>query len=308
MPTDTGELGALEWLADAPMFIDAPYVAAFYDAILRPEHETLSIQLSERDLQKLEGQLGITVGAKMQVSNLIKALFPFLNAEASASAEGKAKLEKDKSKSKTVEFRPISTPQRQLVQLAIHYAIHQSHRVAFVNDISSDGKAWRSQDFITRTPRGLVFLNLPPKTMLIPLAAEVAEGKVVMIWDQFAERIRGDDTRCPKYAEAKPDVPPEETEKNRREFWSWLKRNFDADVAIKTVEDIIADNGRIWWIGYRMLLGGGATLHLHANGRTEYDTGVFAYRFIKRAFKHGIKIIGTMKSAPDMNVLAIFEC
>jgi hypothetical protein len=39
----------------------------------------------------------------------------------------------------------------------------------------------------------------------------------------------------------------------------------------------------------------------------KYDTGVFAYNFIKRGYKHGLRLIGTLKSEPDMNVLAIYE-
>jgi hypothetical protein len=38
-----------------------------------------------------------------------------------------------------------------------------------------------------------------------------------------------------------------------------------------------------------------------------YDTGTFAYNFIKRGYKHGIRLVGTLKSEPDMNVLAIYE-
>lgn len=62
------------------------------------------------------------------------------------------------------------------------------------------------------------------------------------------------------------------------------------------------------WIDYRVPLGPGMPyLHLHISGRGQYHTGTFAYQLVKRGFKHGLRIVGTMKSEPAMNVLAIFE-
>ena len=51
----------------------------------------------------------------------------------------------------------------------------------------------------------------------------------------------------------------------------------------------------------------GDSLHLHVHSFEKYDTGDLAYNFVKRGFKHGIRIVGTLKSEPDMNVLAIYE-
>jgi hypothetical protein len=39
----------------------------------------------------------------------------------------------------------------------------------------------------------------------------------------------------------------------------------------------------------------------------DYDTGVFAYNFVKRGFSHGLRLVGTLKAGTDVNVLAIFE-
>ena len=41
--------------------------------------------------------------------------------------------------------------------------------------------------------------------------------------------------------------------------------------------------------------------------RGDYATGIFAYNFINRGLKHGLRLVGTLKSEPDLNVLAIFE-
>jgi hypothetical protein len=74
------------------------------------------------------------------------------------------------------------------------------------------------------------------------------------------------------------------------------------------VEAAATQHGRIHWIDYRLpLTQDGDTLHLHICPAGKYDTGVFAYNFIKRGFKHGARLVGTLKSEPDMNVLAIYE-
>lgn len=74
------------------------------------------------------------------------------------------------------------------------------------------------------------------------------------------------------------------------------------------VENAASKNGRIKWIDYRLPISHeGDTIHLHVCPNGDYDTGVFAYNLIKRGFKHGLRLVGTLKSEPDMNVLAIFE-
>ncbi len=41
---------------------------------------------------------------------------------------------------------------------------------------------------------------------------------------------------------------------------------------------------------------------LKAEG-SRHDTGVFAYNFVPRGFNYGLRIVGTLKSGPDVNVL-----
>jgi hypothetical protein len=72
------------------------------------------------------------------------------------------------------------------------------------------------------------------------------------------------------------------------------------------IENVIGDGGRPRWIDYRVPVGE-MTLHLHVVGHGETDTGVFAYNLVKRGWKHGLRVVGSMKSEPDLNVLAIYE-
>ena len=66
---------------------------------------------------------------------------------------------------------------------------------------------------------------------------------------------------------------------------------------------------RIHWIAYRFSFGDldGPYFHLTLTARGEYDTGIFAYNFINRGTKHGLRIVGTLKSEPDIDALAVFE-
>jgi hypothetical protein len=74
------------------------------------------------------------------------------------------------------------------------------------------------------------------------------------------------------------------------------------------VEKASAELGRIQWIDYRVpVTAEGDTLHLHVCAEGKFDTGVFAYNFVKRGYKHGLRLVGTLKSEPDMDVLAIYE-
>lgn len=56
-----------------------------------------------------------------------------------------------------------------------------------------------------------------------------------------------------------------------------------------------------------MTFGAGQDLHLHVVARGDYDTGVFAYGIIRRGERFGLRIVGSLKSQPALNVLAIYE-
>ena len=81
-----------------------------------------------------------------------------------------------------------------------------------------------------------------------------------------------------------------------------------AKLAPSIVEQAAKEHGRVRWIDFRLPLNkDGDTLHLHIYPAEKYDIGSFAYNFIQRGYKHGLRIVGTLKSEPDVNVLAIFE-
>jgi hypothetical protein len=76
---------------------------------------------------------------------------------------------------------------------------------------------------------------------------------------------------------------------------------------VEVVEEVIGDGGRPRWIDYRTTLSGGEPLHLHVIARGDYDTGIFAYNIIRRGERYGLRIVGSLKSQPALNVLAIYD-
>lgn len=300
-------LDSLRWLADAPLFIDANLVDRFYDAIVQPQGEQNKtvLEVTKETVTKLSGE--IAVGGSISPSDLLTRLsgfLPFLKVEAHADAKGSAGRDTTKGESSTIEIFTIKTPQRQLVNLVLHYLVNQPSRL-YLNGDPSD-TSWRTPDFVTAVPRALVFLDLPGQetTRLIPTAAEFSNGKVVTLFDQF--RSRDGRQSPPDYTSTAK--PSEELQKKRLEYWKWFDDNFDATQAMEIVEEAAGANGRIRWIDFRLPVSRvGDTLHLHLSPAEGYDTGSFAYQLVKRGYKHGLRLVGTLKSEPDMNVLAVYE-
>jgi hypothetical protein len=74
------------------------------------------------------------------------------------------------------------------------------------------------------------------------------------------------------------------------------------------IEEASQRHKRIRWIDFQVPIGDeGETLHLHVVPGGRADAGVFGYNFVRRAFKHGVRLVGTLKSGPDVNVMAIYE-
>lgn len=298
----------LLWLLDAPMFIDEKQVDAFYDAVVRPDYEGTSITLSDTVTRSSTFGGGITVGV---------ALPWFAKAEAEAKAEHTRGRERGQERT----LRPVANSYRHLLTLALHYASSDvlKDRVLIANTETQtittglrdglDASIWRDADYVTGLPRALVFLNLA-EARLIPTALELDNGAVVLLFDAFAASL------TKPGAETAGRYPGSEAPADERDaYWRWFSSKFDdpqngADrKALTTVEDAVKDH-KIAWIDYRVPLGTkGAPpfLHLHLQARSEFDTGVFAYNLISRGLKHGVRIVGTLKSEPDLNVLAIFE-
>ena len=282
------------WLNDAPLFIDEKQVEAFYDAILQPDFEEISRNFSDSINRETTFEGGITLGA---------ALPWFVKSEGSA----KAARTKSKGEERGSTWNKVSNPHRHLLALALQYATQESLRERLIlvggsGCADATGKAVDLSDpgLAQSSPRAMIMLDLQPGTQFIPLALELKEGKVVRLYEDLATRFTHPEGKAlPPY----PHGLGREAE--QAAYWTWFVEAFDKQVALEVVEDAV-EQGSIAWIAYRFPFGGKFP-HLTVTGRGAYETGVFAYQMISRGYEHGLRIVGTLKAEPDVNVLAMFE-
>lgn len=302
----------LFWLADAPLFIDRRQIEAFYDAVVRPTFKTSKLIDTAGEDIKVSVAGKTTTEVKVSFSSFwaaIVAIFPALEGKVGGElAGGRESISRAQT---NVELAPIDTPQRQLLLLTLHYIqLHRAKLTRFYIVQDPSNEVWRTPDFIRAVPRGLIYLELPGQadarsptvpTMLIPTAAEF-EGHGV---EELFTRMPG--AEVGPYPEKAGSQ--EELLGQRREYWMRFQEKFSATKAMAAVEDAAKSaKGRIRWIDYRLpITDRGDTLHLHFCPAGEFDAGVFAYNLIKRGFKHGLRLVGTLKSEPDMNVLAVYD-
>lgn len=304
----------LLWLADAPLFIDADQVGRFYDAIARPQTKdgTTSVEITQETMKELSGKLGLEIGMTTEkLAGLLLPLLAFVKPSAKMTAEGEAAKKSSEGSSVSYELIPVDTPQSQLEALTLLYLTNFPARVFFADFKSAPD--WRDPKSISAVPRSLVFLDLPGfdeaiekgcvQTKLIPTAAEFDNGKIVEI---YKELLAANGERPPRYFDR--SEKPGRLVEERKQYWQWFEKNFNAVAALVAIEKAASENGRIRWIDYRLALTTeGDTLHLHICPRGSFDTGVLAYNFVKRGSTHGLRLVGTLKSGADLNVLAIYE-
>lgn len=315
----------LGWLADAPLFIDGDRIDSFYNAVVRPTHqqEGATLRVEDDTSERIKTNFGVTGKLSLgALGQLFAGLLP--TAEAGAEAKREAETIDSKKKFEEIILRPINTPQSQLVQLTLHYLINQPERLFIVDDLSEPSKRssssskgfWRDPQTISKVPRELVFLNLPSReearkheevlpTKLIPITVEFDNGEVEFLY----EWLKGDEEWPPNYPE---DITEEkelgELVAERKEYWQKFEKNFSPRRSMAAIEQAAKNRGRIRWITYRVpLTKEGDTIHLSLSPAQKYDTGTFVYTLIRHGYEHGLRLVGTLRSEPTMNVLAIFE-
>lgn len=303
----------LLWLADSPLFIDSTQIEDLSVALFGNDYETESIvEESTAESRKTLSSKG-AVEAKFSFSELASFL-TFLKPEVGVKLEAGGEEAHTQKDANQIVLRPIRTAQRQLVKLTYHYFTLANDRIFFLSRPKI--AEWCDPEAITAVPREILFIEFPslqeaekeglPETKIIPTAAEFSNGSIVTFYDKLKN-----DSDCPppKYPEWKKGVSAEELRHKRKEYWQWFDQGFNATRTMVLLENLASQEAsKISWIDFRMMLTpDGDTLHLHISPRGGSDTGVFAYNFIKRAFTHGIRLVGTIRSEPSMNVLAIYD-
>jgi hypothetical protein len=282
----------LSWLADAPAFIDGQQVSAFYDAVVGPAFRAVELQISTSQTEQIERSAG------GHLNTSLSALFPWWKFD--VGAETHKTRATDERQDQSISLQPIESPARQLVQLSVHYIVNQPDRICVVNQDAPlpDHRA------IAASPRMIAFVDIQPGAKFMPLAAELNDGKVVTFYEPLIEALNPNGATPPVYPESRAT----EADKRQRDaYWSWFVGHWNMDKAVKVVEEGIGAGGRPRWIAYRMVFNNGKALHLDVTPHGDYDTGVFAYNFIRRGERHGLRMVGSLKSKPSMNVLAIYE-
>jgi hypothetical protein len=284
----------MAWLADVPLFIDRPRVASFYDAVFRPAARAVRLDISAGRMKQVEKSSGINLGVSLP------AWFPWLRLDAAAQAGRDATTSEQQQQSITLEA--VDNAERQLVELALHYLVNLPARVA-AHDTA--GSRFPAEADILASPRMISFLDAAPGTKIVPQAAELDSGHVKTFFSQLTGNLHHPAGKpAPRYPD---DLSSPEGRRQREEYWDWFEDAWNPDVIVQVMEEVIEAGGRPRWIDYRVFLATGERLYMHVAGHGDYDTGVYAYNLVKRGWRHGLRIVGTLKSKPAMNVLAIYE-
>ncbi|QGX96325.1 hypothetical protein EI982_16850 [Haloplanus rallus] len=333
--TDEEDLpDGLYWLVDIPLFIDEERIGQFHDIVVQPLTSSI---YQEQKVESEETESSQTVkkgGAKGEGKAKGKVAPPGLlemlaSADVSLKTTLKGQYEKQSSESYRTAYEFTATAPRQLAEISIHYDKFRQDRI-HINQLPND-QTWRAKEEIDKTPRELVYLELPNEkeanqneelveTKLVPVAAEFEDGAVEPLYEELIEHIHseildrassGDDQDIESimsYPERTEFEDPQELQEQRHEYWNQFQEFFEPKKAMEVVESAAKEHGRIDWIAFRLpLQQSGETLHLHLEPKKQYPNGTFAYNFIKRGQKHGLRLVGTLKSEPDMNVLAVYE-
>lgn len=294
------------WLADAPFFIDEQQISSFYDAVVRPDGEQGDTQL-EFTAKKAE-QVKRTMNAKGGMSLGLGWIFSGIGPTVSGEVRGgKENINTGtETNSAKVTLKPIKTPQRQLVHLALHYLANQWQRLFLVNDPSE--RTWCNREAVEGLPRGLVFLDLPGITeanegngkisaKFIPVAAEFGQNNIERLYDKL-QRKSGENP--PQY--------PEDSPESVANYWGWFAKEFSPRRVMRVIEDTAANKGPVRWIRYSVPVNEASDcLKLIFYPAGKFDTGVFAYNLIWDTYNNGVRLVGTLKSGPELNVLAAYE-
>jgi len=294
----------LQWLLDAPLFIDEALTARLFDAVVRPSYEVQSREVGEvsetarRRLLGGEAEAGYDLG----LSFLTGALK--LRGQISGERET---TDKNTASTKRTEVR-VDTAGRRLEEIALVYLSNHPDRIVFIDADGTastfDGKRLSLQDLEAAAedpPRMLAFVDIPRNTPVIPMACECESGATARLYETYIAQ------QWPQEAE-RPVYPPDGAgQDERRAYWSALAGRFSSRVGMEVIEAAGA-GGRFGWIDFRVPIGGaGDAMHLHLVPGGKYYTGVFAYNMVRRGYRQGIRMVGTLKAGIDLNVLAVFD-
>jgi hypothetical protein len=308
-PVDQRAISRLKWLLDAPLFVDETLVERQFDALVRPDFELQSREIgstSEEARRRLTGgEAG--VGGKIGI--------PFLTS-GGATIKGKHERETGSKNSRSEKFTevPVNSTGRKLEEIAAYYLSEAPERMIFLDSdgliTTFDEKTLTAHELDAlagEAPRALIFLEVAPETPITPMACELVTGKIHLLYENYAQKVFPTVEQRPIYPSDKESNP-----ETRAKYWHALTEAFQSKAAMEVVEcagdpDDKGSSAKLAWIDFRLPIGDHETLHLHCVPDGRWHTGVFGYNFVRRGYRQGVRIVGTLKAGLDFNVLAIFD-
>lgn len=306
-------LKRLWWLADAPLFLDEELVASFYDAIVRPEFELHGKTVGTINEATTTLLVGGSAEAELGLPSFLTTILP------DAKVKGGGQIERTKADgsqtSSEYDWKIVQTAGRKLEELvAVYVGDKQFHdRLVFMDCPTSDVTTLAGNNLTLSTlaqandsfPRSLVFLEVQPGAAIIPTMCEFSDGGLEPLYEKLIGKLWKDDENKPKYT----DSSRGRTSDERLTYWNAISERYNSRVAMEVLEEAVSEKRKLEWVDFRLRLNtAGETLHLHVCARGRYATGTFGYNFIRRGDRKGVRIVGSLKRGPDLNVLAIFEC
>jgi hypothetical protein len=290
------------WFADAPMFIDPHLVDSLYNALLLPEYENETKRLDVSKIKTTSFQGGVSGELSTSGSVLSKLLSP-IGVRGGANAE--AGREDSETDGMGVVLRAVRSPESRLVNLVAYFAATFPEHVWSLDGLE-DLTWFNDKAFTQKLPKPLLFIDLEPDTPIIPMAAELNDGQTILFYQRITKAVAEPDNTLPLEYPDRKDL-----DKVKR-YWQWYKDHPESSRgAMHVIEDAIGSGGRPRWVDYRVALGNPMeaedSLHLHIQARQQYDTGDFAYRFVHRGRRHGLRLVGSLQAGPALNILAIYE-
>lgn len=300
------QLGRLWWITDAPLFVDEPLIRRVHDAIVWPEfqNETVENVHSEQVKKSFEGAIVGEGEAEFKLPEFLEWLGPKL--KASASLSGGATRESNDESSKTIRGEVIDNTERKIYEIVVAYMSEFPERLLFVDvpgghfsNVNGPIDNDKIEQMLNSPPRPLVFVNIQKRSPLFPTVAEMEDGDFRYIFPGLDGKLLGKLNPTPRY--------DDEDVGKRRAYWGALEDCFKSRTAMQELEKACSP-GKIGWIDFRILFDrDGRTGHLHVVPAGKAHTGVFGYNFVHRGYKHGCRVLATLKAGTDMNVLAIYE-
>lgn len=302
-----GENGSAEqvmfdWLIDTPLFVSTERIESLYNAIALPETEEQARTISRKGTssESTGTSLGLELAAETgPIANFMAKMG--LKVSSQLNAERQTATEDGVSYSLT----PVRSPERRLLNVCLKYAQYFPSRCLYQAGPTQGG--WIKDGFIDERPRALVFLDVLPDTPIVPMAAELHNGEVRTFFNELNQEVV-------QWGEPAPPKWPDENDSDQAgEYWNWFRNSRDSSKgAMRLMERVVGDRGRPVWVDYRVPITNGEgmdinSLHLDIRGEGVHGTGDFAHRLVHRGRKHGLRIVGLLKSGPALNVLAVYE-